>query len=375
MKITRVESTVLRLPDVLANGDGVQDLLLVQVHTDEGIVGIGEAHTMPTVLRAIIDAPVSQSAARGLAEIIVGQDPMRVEHLWDLMYAQTAVLGRRGLVIHAMSAIDIALWDIVGKVVGVPVNQLLGGARRQNVRAYASDLMADSPAELVDTASRFRDRGFTAMKFGWGGLGADARRDDVMLADLRAAVGDEVDLMLDLGMPVPFESALRYVESAADHGLVFLEEPLSADDLDGYARLAQASRVPIATGEKETTRHSFIQLMDVGDLAIIQPDLARAGGITEARRIVSDAESRGRDVIPHSWASDILLAATLHVLATTKDARFLEYNVTDNPLRTDLLVEPIRPDEHGMVNVPRGPGLGIELNLDTVEKYRWEPSR
>jgi L-alanine-DL-glutamate epimerase-like enolase superfamily enzyme len=359
---------------VLPNGDGLQDVLIVQVHTDSGVTGIGEAHTMPLALRAIIDAPVSQSASQGLKQLLLGEDPRNIDYLWDKMFDHTAVLGRRGVVLHAISAIDIALWDILGKHLGVPVFQLLGGRRRDSVLAYASDLMPETERDLLASAARLTERGFRAMKFGWGGLGADQPRDRRLLAQLRSVVGDEVDLMLDLGVPVPFDTALLYAQAAADEGLAFLEEPLSTDDLGGYARLTRISPVPIATGEKETTRFSFIDLMDRGGLRIVQPDLARAGGITEARRIAAAAETRGCAVIPHSWATDILLAATLHFLASIKEARYLEYNVMDNPLRTHLLVEPITPDAGGRVAVPTGPGLGIELNLETMDRYRWEPA-
>jgi len=374
MRITGVETIILRLPEVAPNGDGLQDVLIVKVHTDSGIVGIGEAHTMPLALEAIIHAPVSQSASQGLAAIIVGEDPLEVERLWDLMWARTAVLGRRGLAIHAMSAIDIALWDIAGKALGVPVHQLLGGARRHSVTAYASDLMADDPDSLIENAQRFVARGFRAVKFGWGGLGADPKRDGAVLDRLRGAVGDDVALMLDLGNPVGYDTALEYAHAGHAAGIAFLEEPLSADDLDGYARLVRASPVPIATGEKETTRFSFIDLMDRGGLRIVQPDLARAGGITEARRIWAAAETRGVRVIPHSWASDILIAATLHFLASIREAPYLEYNVMDNPLRKRLLSSPISPGSDGTVAVPTAPGLGVELDEETVERYRWRPA-
>lgn len=373
MKITSVETTILRLPTVLANGDGLQDLLIVKVHTDEGITGIGEAHTMPLALEAIIHAPISQSASQGLAQLIVGEDPLQIERLWDLMWSRTAVLGRRGLIVHAMSAIDIALWDIAGKALGVPVHQLLGGAQRISVTAYASDLMAADADSLIENARRFVDRGFTAMKFGWGGLGADPRRDGAILERLRRAVGDDIGLMLDLGNPVGYDTALEYARVGHHANIAFLEEPLSADDLDGYARLVDRSPVPIATGEKETTRFSFLDLMDRGGLRIIQPDLARSGGITEVRRIWAAAETRGVRLIPHSWASDILISATLHLLASIRDAPYLEYNVMENPLRTQLLVDPITPGPDGTVAVPSGPGLGIELNEETVDRYRWRP--
>jgi L-alanine-DL-glutamate epimerase-like enolase superfamily enzyme len=374
MKITDVETLILRLARVLPNGDGLQDVLIIRVHTDSGIVGIGEAHTAPTVLKAIIDAPISQLSVQGLKQLLVGKDPLQINHLWSLMYDHSTTYGRRGVVVNAISGIDIALWDILGKATGQPVCQLLGGARRDRVTAYASDLSPEDPRQIVEQARRHVDRGFRAVKFGWGGLGQDVRKDAERVHEVRRALGREVDILIDLGVPVPFDDALWLGRALAEDDVYFLEEPLSPDDLDGFAALVAASPTPIATGEKETTRFGFRELMDRGGLRIIQPDIARAGGLTEIVRIAALAEVRGVRVIPHCWATDILVSATLHFLATQPSARapFLEFNVMDNPLRTRLLLEPLRP-ENGVVRVPQGPGLGIELNEETLAAYRWEP--
>lgn len=368
MKIVDVETVILRLPTVLPNGDGIQDLLLIKVHTDVGIIGIGEAHTMPTVLKAIIDAPVSQLAAQGLKHLVVGEDPLRIQYLWNKMYAHTLVAGRRGAVINAISGIDIALWDIFGKATGQPVHQLLGGALRQNVAAYASDLMGSSMDEVVRKANQFARDGFRAIKFGWGTLGTQVSRDIEMVRELRAALGPEVDIMLDIGTPIPLHNATMLAKELSAYDVFFLEEPLSPDDLAGYAELVKISPTPIAAGEKETTRFGFQELIERGCLRIIQPDIARAGGITEVRRIAAMAEAKGVRLIPHSWASDILLSATLHLMATVQNAEYVEFNVMDNPLRTKLLNRPIRV-EGGYLQVSDEPGLGIELNEETVARY------
>jgi len=372
MRITDVETTMLRLPEVRANGDGLQDTLIIEVRTDEGITGIGEAHTVPLVLKAVIDAPVSQLTGQGLKQMLVGEDPRDINALWRKMYALTSTYGRRGVVIHAISGIDMALWDILGKVAGQPVHRLLGGAATPRLRAYASDLSPGTEAEILAQAERHRVAGFTAMKFGWGSLGRSVQEDTEWVARLRREMGDEVDVMLDIGTPIPMADALWLGDALADHGVAFLEEPLSPDDLAGFAELCRRSRTPIATGEKETTLPGFRALMEEGGLRIVQPDIGRCGGITETMRIAALAEPRGVDVIPHCWASDILVAATAHCLSTFARPRFLEFNATGNPLKTDLLVEPIRV-EAGHVAVPQGPGLGIELNPETLERYRWEP--
>lgn len=372
MRITDVETTILRLPEpVLANGDNLQDVLIIRVHTDQGLVGIGEAHTAPTVLKAVIDAPVSHLTTQGLKGLLIGRDPRRINELWRLMYDHTASYGRRGVVMQAISGIDIALWDLLGKATGQPIHQLLGGKVRDSVPAYASDLSPPAPAEMIAQAERHVAAGFSGLKFGWGGLGGDVRADAKWVAEIRRALGPDVALMLDMGTPVPFDDALWLARALADHEVHFLEEPLSPDDLDGFAALVAASPVSIATGEKETGRFGFRDLMEHGGLRIIQPDLARCGGITEARRIAALAEVRGVRVIPHCWSTDILVAATLHFLAAQPEARWQEFNVMENPLRTDLAESPFQVVQ-GRVSVPVGPGLGLSLNEDTIARYRWD---
>jgi L-rhamnonate dehydratase len=372
MKITDVESIILRLPTVLCNGDNLQDVLIIRVHTDAGITGIGEAHTSPLALKAIIDAPISHVATQGLKGLLMGQDPLNINGLWESMYYHSMSYGRRGAVVQAISGIDMALWDIFGKATGQPVHQLLGGALRDSVPVYASDLTPDTAQGIVAKAREHVDRGFGAVKFGWGGLGKNIREDTAWVHDVRKAVGPDVDIMVDMGMPVPFESAVWLANAMAEDQVFFLEEPLSPDDLDGFAALVAVSPTPIATGEKETTRFGFRDLMERGGLKVIQPDVGRAGGLTEMRRIATLAEVRNTRVIPHCWSTDILVSATLQFLATQKDAPYQEYNVMDNPFRSELVRNPIRVSD-GRARVPQEPGLGIDLNEETLEKYAWRP--
>jgi L-alanine-DL-glutamate epimerase-like enolase superfamily enzyme len=272
-----------------------------------------------------------------------------------------------------ISGIDIALWDSLGKVAGQPIHALLGGARKTRHAVYASDLAPTdpSPQAMLEQAQGHIAAGYRAMKFGWGSLGADPRSDARQIGRIRQAIGDDADIMVDMGFAVPLEDAIYLGNALAEHRVFFLEEPLSPDDLSGFARLTAVSPTPIATGEKESTQYPYIDLMDRGGLRIIQPDVARVGGISETMRIAALAESRGVRVIPHCWSTDILVAATLHVIATLRDCPYLEYNVTANPLRTDLLAEPLRP-RGGEIHVPTAPGLGIALNEDTVARYRIE---
>jgi L-rhamnonate dehydratase len=178
--------------------------------------------------------------------------------------------------------------------------------------------------------------------------------------------------MIDMGFSVPLDHAIHLGRAYAEHDLFFLEEPLSPDDVEGFAKLVAASPTPIATGEKASHEFDYLDLMDRGQLRIVQPDIARMGGISSTMRVIAHAEARNVRVIPHCWSTDILVAATLHCISTMRDCPYLEYNVTDNPLRTDLLVEPIRPSR-GAVSVPETPGLGIELREDTLKRFRWDP--
>lgn len=369
MKITAIKTTHLRLPDVRPIGDGLQNLLIIEVHTDEGLVGIGEAHTMPVAIEAIIKAPVSQWAVQGLELLLIGKDPRDIQGLWNLMWAQCAsVLGGRGLVMHAISGIDLALWDLLGKIENKPVAELLG-KKHDQVRVYASDLMPDTYAGLLDQARSHLDRGFDAMKFGWGKLGKTPQDDVNFVGQLRSELGSDFDLMIDIGRPMPLNDAIWLTHELARHGVTFLEEPLDAADLDGYAHLSAESPIPIAAGERETGFYGFRDLVERARLQIIQPDLARCGGITVARKIQEVAEQAGTRIVPHCWASDILVAASVHFMGSTTPEPLSEFNVMQQPLRTDLLLEPMRP-VGGRITIPDGPGLGIALNPDTIERFR-----
>jgi L-alanine-DL-glutamate epimerase-like enolase superfamily enzyme len=362
----------VRLPEVQAVGDGCQTILIIEVHTDDGITGIGEAHTSPVVSKAIVDAPLGSISSCGLRDLLVGEDPRDINRLTDLMYRRTLSYGRRGATIHAISGVEIALWDILGKSVGQPIHRLLGGRRHEAFATYASFLAPATAEEALTLAQRHIDDGFGAVKLGWGHLGTNPADDIAMVGAIRRAVGPDVDIMLDMGFPVPLERARYLSHGLAEHGVYFLEEPLSTDDVATYGRLTESSPTPIAAGEKETTLYPFLDLMDRGGLRIIQPDVARVGGIMETFRIGCHAAARGVTIIPHCWSTDILVAATLQVMSTIDDCPYIEINVLDNPLRSNLITEPLRP-KNGILTVPDRPGLGIELNRDTIEQYRWTP--
>jgi L-alanine-DL-glutamate epimerase-like enolase superfamily enzyme len=369
MKITAVETYYLTLPEIEERADGTQDTLVVRVRTDAGLSGIGEVDSAPLVAKAIIDAPVSHTIQRGLREVLIGENPLEIARLWDKMYEATLFFGRRGAVIHAMSGVDLALWDIAGKALGKPVHELLGGARRRLIRAYASSLFGETPESTGRKAREFRDLGFTAVKFGWAPMGADEATDIALVREARRGAGADMDVMIDAGCIWNAKTAIQRARRFQEHGIYWLEEPLHPDDLEGYARLSQATEVRIAAGEEESSRQSYVDLIDRGKIDVVQVDVTRCGGLTEARRIAEIAADRHLPVVNHSFKTGINLAASLHFVATAATGFILEYPITPSPLRDQLTHEKF-PVVDGMVSLPEAPGLGVTLDEDTLNRYR-----
>ena len=342
MQITDVEAIVLRQAAVNdAIADGSQDDLVVLVHTDEGITGIGEVDSAPDVVAALIRQPASHAVAHSLRSTLVGRDPMDVEGLWDAMYRGLIYVGRRGIAIHAISGIDIALWDIRGKALGKPVCELLGDVRRDRVRAYASMLMPDTTEETAERVTALREQGFTAVKLGWGPLGDDADHDVRLAAAAKDAAGDGVDILIDagLGYVEDAKTAIGVARELEQLGIGWLEEPFVPDAYEAYAELADAVELTIAAGEQDVTRWGFRELIERGHIDLVQPDVTRCGGITETLRIAALAAEYGVTTVPHAWKSGIIKAASLHVNAVLPDALYQEYCVADTPINTALTVE------------------------------------
>jgi L-alanine-DL-glutamate epimerase-like enolase superfamily enzyme len=378
MKITDVEVIVLegaeayRAPSASEEAPGVRHVCLVKVSTDAGIVGWSDVETQPQVAKAAVEAPVSGSGMfEGLKALAVGQDPFEVERLWDRLYRGSIYYGRRGAAIQAISGIDIACWDIMGKATGRPVYQLLGAGYRDRVRAYASTLFRPTPEAMAAATREYLSRGFTAVKFGWGVFGEDPARDVELVAAAREAAGPAVELMVDAGWLVrrtPKEAA-RMVRDLEPYRPYWIEEPLAPDDYDGYAALASAVATPIAAGEQEATLWGFDTLIHRGRVDIVQPDLSRCGGFTVARKVADLAELRNVAVCPHAWLTDLLTAASLHLNAYLKRSLFLEFNVSASPMIRDLCHEPLQLED-GFLRVPQGPGLGVEVDEETMARYR-----
>jgi L-alanine-DL-glutamate epimerase-like enolase superfamily enzyme len=374
MTITEVETIHLRLPQIERECNGTQDALLVKIRTDAGLVGIGEVDSSPVVAQAVFDAPYSHTLACGLRELLLGEDPRDIQRLWEKMYRGTIYFGRRGAAIHAMSGVDIALWDLLGKATGMPVYQLLGGAYRKRMRAYASALMPFTPEETDRRCAELQAEGFSAFKLGWGPLGPDERLDLALVAAARRRLGNECDLMIDAGHSWNAATAIRRARLFSEYDLFWLEEPLPPDDLEGYARLADSVDMRIAAGEADATCWQFADLMDRGRIDVVQVDVSRAGGFTDSRRIAEMARLRNLPCMPHAYSTGVLLAASVHWVAAIPNGSLVEYAVEESPLctgigGTGLLKEPLRP-VGGWLTVPEAPGLGIELDEAMVARYR-----
>jgi L-alanine-DL-glutamate epimerase-like enolase superfamily enzyme len=301
----------------------------------------------------------------------VGENPLEPERLWYKMYRGSIYYGRRGVAIQAISSIDIALWDIIGKFYGQPVCVLLGAKWRDRVRAYASTLFRPTPEAMREAARRYLDQGFTAIKFGWGVFGEDASQDVRLVEAARTEIGDKIDLLIDTGWFVERtpKQAIQVTRSLEPYRPFFIEELLHPEDYDGYRRVAEAVETPIACGEQEATEWGFQELITRAKVDILQPDLTRCGGFTVARKIVHMAERANVLVIPHSWSSDLLTAASLHLNAFQRRAVFIEFNTSQGPLSRELVKSPLRM-QNGFLEVPSTPGLGVEVNHDVIEKYR-----
>ena len=368
MKITKVEPIHLRVPVVAELPDGTLDVLVVLIHTDAGITGIGEVTSQSYVCKACFEAPRSAARRHGLSSILVGEDPLDIERLWEKMYYETNRYGRRGAAIHAISGADIALWDIKGKALGKPVCELLGGRHRDSVRAYASVLFGDTPEDTAAMAREFVELGLTAAKFGWGPFGKDADQDVAQVQAARKALGDDRALMVDAGHAWKVDVAKERAKLLVPFNIDWLEEPLSQDDRKGYAELCAVSPVPIAAGEGDVTHWDFEDLIERG-VHVVQPDVAFCGGLTVCRRVSDMCQTHSRRAVPHCFSTGINLAASLHWMASIPGGDLVEYCLRPSPLMRKL-VKNLPPLMDGFVPVPNGPGLGIELDEEIVAAYR-----
>ena len=380
MKITDLRVHVLQSPldQPFAFSQGWVDrrsATLVEVATDSGLTGWGEAFAQglepPQIAAAVVE--------HALRPLVLGANPLDIEVLWHRMYHQTRDYGRKGSVVAAISAVDIALWDLAGKHYGEPVHRLLGGAFRDRVEPYATGfyrLRGHGESErLADEARAHFEAGFRLMKVKLG-YGVD---DDmaVIRAVARAVEGKGVTLMVDTNHAYGRAEALRLGYALDELDLRWYEEPVAPEDIDGYCELRARLRTPIAGGENEHTLHGFRELLGRHAVDIAQPDVGSCGGLTAARHIVALAQANGIEVNPHVWGSAVAQAASLHLIAALPVAHHsvfarapvLEYDRSSHPFRRELVTEPIGLVD-GAVPVPQSPGLGITLRADTLDRFR-----
>ncbi|OZI18913.1 rhamnonate dehydratase [Bordetella genomosp. 9] len=344
---------------------------IVEIETSDGVVGWGECYGPAQVSRAYIE---SQYGPR-----IVGRDAFDVEVIWEDLYNRIKDYGNSGMAISALSGIDIALWDIIGKVCGKPVHKLIGGAHRTEVQSYATGLyfidMDRLIEEAVEEARDYVDQGFQAikMKIGLGSPKLDIQR----VAAVREAIGDDIRLMVDANHCFTVPAAIRLGRELEQLNVEWFEEPISPEDLDGYVEVTRALDMAVAGGENEFTRWGFRDIVTRKAMDIVQPDVCAAGGISECRKIAALALAHGVECVPHAWGSAIGLAATLHFLAALPDQPpsfrpmppLLEFEQCENPFRDLLTVEPI-VQQRGVVRIPTGAGLGIEVKREVLDRYR-----
>jgi L-alanine-DL-glutamate epimerase-like enolase superfamily enzyme len=380
VKITDVQAIVLespyenRPPSGSEEAHGVKHCLLLKVSTDEGITGWSDVETAPHVGAAVVAAPASGAGVfEGLKSLVIGEDPFEIERLWDKVYRGTIYYGRRGVAMQVLSGFDIACHDIMGKAIKRPLHKILGGAFRHQVCAYASTLFRQTPDDMKRACEFYLKRGFTAIKFGWGSFGYDRQRDIALVAAAREAIGPGIELLIDPGWMVnrsPYD-AIELTRALEPYRIFWLEDFLHPECYEGYAKVKEAGvRTRLAAGEQEATAWGFHDLITRGKVDVVQPDLSRCGGLSQTRQIIWEAQRAGVDVCPHAWLTDLLSAASLHVNAVLERSLFLEYNVSDNPMLREIIRNPIQMDPNGMMPVPEGHGLGIEIDEKAIERFR-----
>jgi L-alanine-DL-glutamate epimerase-like enolase superfamily enzyme len=374
VQISDIEVVELRVPGWTGETfDGSYDNCLVLVHTDEGVTGIAEVDSVPSVIRAIVEAPRSHTHAMGLKAVLVGADPTDVEGLWERMYDLTSYYGRRGVVIHAISAVDIALWDLRGKVEGKSVGSLLGKQQRDSVLAYGTVYpLGETPDEVRSNIDRGLKLGLRAIKIVadpfWR---EDLDKTALLVRTAREHVGKDIRLMVDAATAwAKAEEGLPVMPIFKENDFFWVEAPLPIDDLDGHARF-QGYGIPIGGGDLGlTTRFEYEEAFLRGKIDIAQPDVTMAGGLTELMRISALAKRLGRRVVTHGYKSNITIAANLAFLSQHWMDEPLEYSTSQSPLRWHLTNEAFPIGSDGRVKVPDRPGLGVSINPEIVAKYR-----
>jgi D-galactarolactone cycloisomerase len=336
----------------------------VELTTDDGLAGYGPCSFGSASLDL---GSVATLCDHTFAPALVGEDAGDIERLWDKLYygSITRVHGYRSVGVAILSAIDIALWDLKGKALGAPVYALLGGAFHDPVPCYSSSVYWDTPDGAVRQARAFLDRGFTRFKVK---VGLDVDNDIASLEAIRDAVGPGVDVLVDANQCYTRHLALRVGRELERLDVVLFEEPLPIDDVDGHRFLADKLDVRIATGENMYTRWDFVPFLQKEAVHVVQPDASRCGGISEAKRIVDLAGAFHVHAIPHTFSDALTIVANLHVVAASSTAPMIEYDATYNPIQTALVKNAPVP-RASAIELPTGPGLGVEIDWDFVADH------
>ena len=387
LQITAIDCHVLLAPDYdVTFTSSAQDSLVVVIHTDGGVSGVGECDANPWMAKACIEAPGTHTMGLSIKDLLIGADPFEIGELWKRIYFGTAMNGRRGMVIHALSAVEMALWDLCGKAVGQPVHALLGGATRGTITPYASLQPAGNQYEeyrdaLCLSAEKAKRLGFKAMKteitmngpYAHGGMRESYDRHTEVLAAVRRTVGNDITLMVDVQyLWDDAATCLSVIKDWDEFNLFFLETPLWSDNLHEMAKLAERAPMPLAFGEWLATRFEFEELMDIGKVQIAQPDVGRVGGIGEAKIVCDMALARGLTIVPHCWKTGISISATAHLAFVTNHCAFIEYlppQLCHERLRRELAQEELVLGADGTIALPTAPGLGVEVDWDVVKRY------
>lgn len=370
MKITNISAHPIsfRVPEgqnvTLGIGRAVKrDAVLVRVETDEGVYGWGEAHhgRCPGAVAKIIDTT--------LRELVLGMDALDVTAVWARVFKmQLASHGMGAASALALSGLDIALWDIRGKACGWPLYRLLGGSARP-VRAYAGGISLgwQDPAALAEEAARHVSSGYKALKLR---VGDSVRRDIARVRAVRAELGDEIEILVDANTGYTMDDVRRTTDAYEELGVAWLEEPFSPYDFRSYAEAASVTRVPLAAGENHYTRYEFARMIEDGAVRFAQPDLSKAGGITETMRIAALTSAWKLTVNPHTSATGINMAASIHLLAAVDNAGYFEGDVAlHNPFRDELGGTPYQIAVDGSVQPPGGPGIGLEIDENFIKAH------
>lgn len=337
---------------------------LLLLYTDTGLTGCGSCFTSGRLVTGAVQL---------LWPLLRGQSAVEPERVSETLRQSTFWQGRGGAVEHAISGIDLALWDLLGQACNQPVSRLLGGNYRDRIRPYGS-ILFDEPEPLRAVLSDVVERGFRAIKLGWRPFGRrDRAFDELLVRTARQTVGDDVELMVDAGgseqfWPHGLNWARNTAAMLADYGIVWFEEPLPPDDLEGYVQLTRTSPVPIAAGEVLTRRQSFLPWIQRRAVDILQPDCTKNGGLSESRRIACAAADHNIQLIPHGWNTAVGLAADLQLSAALPVARYVEY-LTPCAYLDSLTTVPFEINDDGTLSIPDSPGLGIQLNMEQLERF------